>query len=541
MKKLFSTVFLIVIIITLSIFLFYSKEKIVSQSSISCLNCNVILISLDSLRQDHLSLYDYSRKTSPRLDKWAQNAFIFDQHIVTSHITPVSEMSLHTSLYPSSSGVINFSTLLSENKKTLAEILKEYGYKTVAIGSSNEFVPKFEVMRKNFSRGFDRYLTEHLKESFNTEKYTTEEIYTNFLPDIKDWSDYSTIRDRRGLPLDALSYLRNTSGEKFFLWVPIGTIHWPYQGSNINKPTYFSDTLYDGIFKNDPLEWFMLSRVFNGYFYPREKGELPQPLDSKDIQFLHDRYDDGIFLVDQFLGELFSVLKETKLDKKTVIIISSEHGEDFGEHGYFAHYDIFDTQIRTPLVIKFPNIKGRRIDEQISNIDILPTLLETLGIPIPNQVEGKSFFSFLFKEDVSPPREYAFIERTPLWENIIINNVTTLPTEEKEWLNEFKILDDKNSFKDIAVRTKDWKLIYRKSFDIQKRFSWWQHLSGKSTLFTEYELYNLIEDPNEKKNVFDQYPEIGLVLKEVLLTWDKQINKKGASIQQINGPLQPYF
>ena len=532
---------LIVIAVTNNI-----KQK---NGTLTCPNCNVILVSIDSLRPDHLSTFGYSRATDPNLEKWSRNAAVFETYIATSYLTPISEMSLHTSLYPSESGVVNFSTKLIGNKQTLAEILKSFGYKTTAICSSPEFLfflgiapttnnatsTKIESpLRKSFSRGFDEYCKE-----FDGYKFSgagpSKELF------VSKWQDFSAPKYLRGLPMSTLGWLKENRKEKFFLWLPIGTAHWPY---NDQKPFHFADEKYDGPLRETPLDWSIFSRIYENKILPQDKKGSSVSLNEDDLKFLIDRYDDGLFLVDSFLGELFGALKENGLDKNTIVVIASEHGESLGEHGYIAHYDVLDTDIKVPLIIKLPEVAGSRIRDQISSVDVLPTILDALEIPPPAQAEGASFLNSLTKK-TSSSLSYAFIERIPLWENIIATTWRTygnrqFTVEQGKAYDDFSQLDDKNHYRDIAVRTNKWKLIHRQSREVQERYSWWHILSGKEMKISEYELYDLENDPNETENVLDRYPEEAGLLKQKLAEWEENTQKRRPPIEQ--GPiLQPYF
>lgn len=513
-----------------------ATEETFSETDFVCRDCNLILISLDSLRADHLSLYGYRRETAPNLTKWAKDAFVFNDYITTSYLTPISEASLHTGLYPRTNGVIDFVSDITEAYPTLAEILKSAGYRTAAIGSSPEFMQEElhgeEVSRKFLRRGFDEVfpdLVGYHGEWESRRPLPTEELRLE---------EYAFPRIRRGLPFAAMDWLKKRDqGEKFFLWMPIGTVHWPYAG----KPFVFSDRNYRGVFRDDPLDWASLSWVFEGALWGPGQTKK-QTLQEADTRFIRDRYDDGIFLVDQFLGQFFAALDRLRFAENTIVIISSEHGEDLGEHGYFAHYDVFDTQVRAPLIVKAPGLLAKRIPGQISTVDILPTLLEILDITHPrqNELEGKSFARILTGEENRELRPYAFIDRTPLWEHVIWMPGQQLP-DWQAWLLEFHERDAREHFHDVAVRTKDWKLIYRKSRNVQRRFSWWNRLTGRSVTPAEYELYNLRDDPLETQNVFSKYPKITRLLGEKLRLWLKEMESRPFPGVRGSPFIQPYF
>lgn len=490
-----------------AVILFIGNQS--TQKSV-CRNCNVILITIDSVNNNHLGLYGYKRDTSPNLDAWSKNALVFNQYITTSDLTPVTQTSIQTGRYPSNSGVVSFSSYLPDDVPTLPEILKKEGYTTAVYGSAPEYyeegVSGWQLRRQNFQRGFDEYFDEYFENQVQSKPPTP---YSG-LP-----SNYIWPQKERGLPTGVIDWLSHAPAQKFFLWIPIGTVHWPY---NDNKPIHFANPAYEGILKNDAMNWrtpSQFKRIYRNQLWPKDGA--PVKLSQDDLQFVVDRYDDGIYLTDQFLGEIFRAIEQKGLTKNTIVIITTEHGEEFGEHGYLAHYDIFDPETRVPLLIKIPGLSQKRITQQVSTVDILPTLLDAIGIRPPSKFDGKSFWNYLAEKKQIPEnfRPYAFIERTPLMETLIFDSVS----ENEKWLIDFLVADGVNHYRDVAVRTNEWKLIFRESRAAQEKYSWWRRLSGDKTPIPEYELYHLSDTPLEQKNVIDAYPKIASELKRVLGQW----------------------
>ena len=499
-KLIFGCLFLGLIVVGIFLARYFLSTKNI------CRDCNVILITIDSVDKTHLGLYGYNRNTSPNLDAWAKGAQVFNQYVASSDLTPITQTSIQTGMYASNSGVVSFNSLLPNDVPTLSEILKKNGYSTAAIGSAPEYyeegVSGWQNRRKNWQRGFDEYFDEYFE--------------SKIIPKVATKSaDYTWPQKERGLPTGVLSWLSNPPAKKFFLWIPIGTVHWPY---NDDKPLHFADKNYNGLFKNDTLHWqapSQFKRVFNNQFWP--VNGAPTKISPADVQFVVDRYDDGIYLTDQFLGEVFKTIEKSGLTKKTIVIITTEHGEEFGEHGYLAHYDIFDPEINVPLLIKMPNLQAKMNTEQVSSVDILPTLLESLGIKTEIKFDGKSFWKYLWQKNGVPEtfRKFAFTERTPLMETLMFDS----QSNDENWLISFLIKDGMYHYRDVSVRTKEWKLIFRESRDVEEKYSWWRRLVGDTAPIPEYELYHLSVDQLEQKNVVDQYPEVASELKLVLQKW----------------------
>lgn len=491
-----------------------------------CQKCNVILISLDSFRPDHTSLYGYARDTTPNIDRFAKSAFVFDSYFAASYLTPISEMSVHTGKYPFANGVINFQAPLKKDVKTMAQILHEQGYRTAAFGSSPEF-RYYEALLKNFSRGFDRYEVAPM-------------VRAPERPSLPDWK-----------PID--QWL--TKDQKpFFLWLAIGNAHWPY---GQDAPLRFTSPSYRGPLRNIPLASPLLTHIDGTTLYKFRTenvtgwygmtGYTPQPhipawapktnitLTADDFSYIKDRYDDGVRNADQYLQKLFSALSRYQLLQNTIVIIQSEHGEELGEHGHIAHDDIWEATTRVPLIIKNPVLAGdRRIPDLISGVDILPTLLDFLGIK-GMATDGESFAVSLSGKSDSFSRREVFITRTPLFERLLAT------PGNPHRVREFITKDDAEHFYDTAIRTAEWKLIHRKARGMLDKFSWWSYLTGQAERRKEYELYNLRNDPGEHENILQKFPEIAKVLLLKLEVWELRTAPKENLPPQNTKEIQEYF
>ncbi len=493
---------------------------------------NIILVSIDSLRTDHMSTYGYGRETTPNIDAWARDKIVFDNYFSTSYLTPVAEMSVHTGRYPFGNGMVSFTTPLRGDVETLAEILKKNGWQTAAFGSSPEF-QWFASVRAGFSRGF---------EMFPRKLSGVETARNGELP------------ARTHNPVEeAVAWLKDgrDTTKPFFLWIPIGSVHWPY-GQDF--PNVFSDASYTGFLKTEPSEWKTYSRIYNGKRYsasttleqvkgrtvvnfvtsvpPKVVGEVS----PEDMAYLTGRYDDGILATDAMLGALFTSLKALRLQGRTIVVIQSEHGEGLGERGYISHYDITDIETHVPLILSIPGVPGRREESLISGVDVLPTVLSALQIPSP-RVDGVTFLPYLKGVETTPPREEVFIVRTPLWESVLLYSFGDLGRE-------FVRQDATAHNADVAIRTDTWKLIHRGTRDVQRRYSWWGWLTSTPVTLPQYELYNIQEDPDEEHNLSTDQSvtsmEVIQGLKDKLDGWEKSMRQ---ALPQHVSPqvIQEYF
>ncbi len=503
-----ATVFLIIPILLLIAFII-SFSRITSKPKY-----NVILISIDSLRRDHMSLYGYGRKTTPNIDEFAKDAYVADNYFSTSYLTPISEASVHTGFYPQKNQVINFASELNTNTPTIAEILRANGYRTAAFGDSPEFRPQ-SLIGNSLKRGY---------QSYNISSIRNGDLTWN---KITDWM----------------------KGKKpFFLWLPLGLVHFPYGWS----PDNFSNPSYQGILKGDSLGYYTVgfmykNKLFNNadalktartmkdYFMmsaPTIEVNKTIDLKNEDIQYIIDKYDDGIYYVDEYISKLFAYLKDTKIIDNTIVMIQSEHGEDLNEHQYIMHYDIWDTTVHSPLIIKFPQSKGVRSDDLISGVDILPSILETLGIKY-GKSDGISFLKTINNNN-SLKRKEVYLSRTPLWETIrTVSNY--FPKRLELWDT-----DPLKHFQDYAIRDDRWKLIHRKARNIEKQYSWYSFLSGEPIDRDEYELYDIKSDPTEQHNIYRGHEKESKYLLDKLTIFEKEAESRLQNLSG-NAQSQPYF
>ena len=494
---------------------------------------NVILISLQCLRADHLGAYGYTGGVSANIDTLAKQSVLFENAISQANLTPVAQMSVLTSQYPRVNGMVSFEVSKDMvTARTLPEILKYYGYTTAATLSSPEFFMRFDTESGAmvnpgdlFSRSFDYY------------GRTARGPQGTSL---------------RSAPTDAFQWLKNNSDKKFFLWIGSGLLHMPYAAAV--PPPY--KTMYDppgyipfwkrlpgkageASWSDDP-SYDVFSRVYRNDFYWDFKPVYH--LGDNDVKYVKGRYDAGVYYTDLFIGELMKLLDSLKLTEKTLIILQSMHGDDLGEHGLFFHYDVTEPVIKNALLIRFPDGRygGRRVAEQVQGLDVMPTILGYLDIPVPHDAEGKSLIPLAKGEKDAVGSEYVFIDRLPWWEYTLskwyldLQNATGAkfaPAEETR-LNEYRKLLQDGFDKldappgDIAVRSSDWKLILRKNRELLEKVSWWRFITDRAHPVEELELYDLKKDPGEKENVAKKYPDVTARLKARLLEWDASVESR---------------
>ncbi len=472
----------------------------------SCKGCNLLLVSLDIFRPDHMPCFGYDKPTTPFICELVEHATVFDNFIVHAYQTPVSQMSMFTGLYPSSSGFTNFAAVLPPEVDYFPEAMKRAKYTTVAMGSS------FEVMSdmSKYGSGALHFTQEGLNPGMSFGRGFDRFVFTG----------------QRNVPTDAFAWLQEPRQDPFFLWLILGTLHWPYGAhGDPAEQGRFDPPGYDGPLRNvRQLGFEVLSSIYDGKFY-RRNGGAPLTLGPADAAFINSRYDYGMWTVDQFMGELLASIPPDVL-QNTLIVLHGVHGEDLGEHKYFGHYDVYDTEVRSTLIVLSPRRKqeGVRIEQQVEGVDLAPTLLDLLGLPPLSGALGTSAVEVM-RTGVGDPLRLAFVQRIPLWEDIFRYRSLMPP----DYVARINPILDRDVVGDTGLRTLRWKLLHRRARAIEEQVSWWTNLTGVPIQRPEWELYDLAADPTEQVNVATQEPEVTAELGEKLLAWESKV---GADIPQ---------
>ena len=362
---------------------------------------NIVLITADTLRADHLGCYGYKRNTSPNIDSLASTGSQFTDASSAIDNTVPSHISILTSMYPKRHGVYTNWNRQDVQPVTLAQILKNHGYTNAAFVSS--FILHSDKVRIN--KGFDYYR--------NTDR-------------LKVPAD-ETIND-------ALDWIRANDKKKFFVWIHLFDPHMPY-----NPPSP-----YDKAFDPDYRGWGRIYfDVLNRKESAVEAASTPGltkaqtktlrlmdrgPIDVLDITYnkigLNERdseyvkslYDGEILFMDHAFGVLLGEIRKLDLSKKTLVVFTADHGESLGEHGiYWDHKGIYEPEIKIPLIITVPGMRSSKIDGMASNIDILPTLLDLLRLSVRREVlqgfDGKSLAPLMWGK-TEKVRDEIFIEQS---------------------------------------------------------------------------------------------------------------------------------
>jgi len=352
---------------------------------------NILLITIDALRADHLGCYGYKRNTSPNIDKLARESVLFSWAVSQGAFTAPSIPSIMTAKYPISHGVMTWGDSVNSSLVTLAEILKKNGFTTVSI-SANDFFSSI----MGLDRGFDG-----LSRGVNL---PAGEI------------------TRR-----AVRWMKNNRSGNFFLWLHYFEPHQPYR-----PPLRFKNEFTANIDKGKQARLVkILDRERTNHEAYGDIGGITKfgMVDGRrELDFYIGLYDAEIKYADEQIGVLLDELKKMGLEENTLIILSADHGEGLGEHNlYFTHGDfLYDELLHVPLIIKFRKLFPRHkvIGSQVRLIDIMPTILDIAGIRPPARIDGVSLLPFISAKSRFP-QLYAFSEfdvkrsiRTPEWKLI---------------------------------------------------------------------------------------------------------------------------
>ena len=321
---------------------------------------SVILVSVDALRPDRLGCYGYRRPTSPSVDAFRRDAVLFRQAIAPAPSTLSSHASLLTSLVPPHHTASMANGLaLPHELVTLTEALREHDYATASFNGGIQLDAAWGL-----DQGFETYV------SVKPRTATAESLV-----DAKDRLDH--VIDL------AKAWVERNEGRPFFLFLQTYEVHSPYTPEAADLAPFrggYAGRLADRITID------VLRRISDGKL----------TLDDRDRQHVVDAYDGEIRSMDRAFGGLTAFLRARGLYDSSLIVFTSGHGQELGEHGRMdGSPSLFDELLHVPLLMKLPSsrLRGTTIEDQVGGIDVAPTILGVLGISAPPQFEGRDLFA----------------------------------------------------------------------------------------------------------------------------------------------------
>ncbi len=416
---------------------------------------NLILVSLDTVRADHLGCYGYKKPTTPNIDTFAEEAFLFEKAFTTTGETVSAHMSLFTSLSPMAHGIhqIFDGKVLNENIVTFAQLLQGYRHPFVTAAFTEGGGMTNTV---GFDRGFDTYSIGEIQEDQSPENPRRLKMLESTFRNATDW-------------------LRANHERRFFLFVHSYEAHTPYAPPS----------------------------PYDSHFYPDYKGDIEVPITAESIELLvaarkvkyggegarriESLYDGAIRYLDEHVGRLLAEVGRLGLLDNTMVILFSDHGEDFFDHFSIGMHgnSLYDEQVHVPLLIRPPGglDAPRRIPDLVSLMDLTPTMLDRLGIG------------------------YRPLEDSPAHEGVSVGPLLdgkTMPArpvymEDPTGFVRYAIRDGRHK-RIISPNVKENQLV-----PLVERFADLIRLDRFEGIFEDLEVYDLIEDPDETRNLV--YPE----------------------------------
>jgi len=403
---------------------------------------NVLLVTLDTTRADRLGCYGCKAKTSPHLDALARDSVRFERAIAQASNTPVSHASILTGLNPYQHGVrVIFAASgfrLDRSIPTMATILRERGWQTAAMLSAFTVSEYFGL-----DNGFDYYDNGLVGDAKH--KWLKREDGKMV------WNIRANQRRSDDTTNEVVAWL-NKNRSRFFLWVH----YWDPHDHALVPP---NDVIRRFVSQTDPLMKKMLGL-----------------------------YDAEVFYMDSQFGRLIQCLKDRGLYDNTIIVVVADHGQGCGDHGWNFHRLLYQAQIWVPLMIRIPGASPGVVADLVRTIDILPTVLETLGIQGNSRVEGRSLRGLMAGKP-EPPR-LAYADALNLYDQNS-NVVAKRPKDDLLY----------------CAMDRSWKLIFR-----QRRPN-------------ESELYHLDTDARETNNLYSRETEQAQRLVKALFQFNGFVHK----------------
>ena len=321
---------------------------------------NIVLIVIDTLRADHLGSYGYALETTPFLDSLAAGAVRFERCHAAASWTKPSVASILTSLYPGTHGANHFQRRLPTEARTLAELLGEAGFLTYAYVTNANLKAIFD-----FDQGFDFFDDHLLRDRLYLAAVRELPLVSNGLRGLTGLR--FNYRDRDSVAVAnarILPWLERYKDQNFFMYLHYMEPHTPY-----SAPASYAAR------------------------FARGTSQIDQALAG---------YDGDIRYLDDHLAPLFARFEELGIYDKTLFVITSDHGEAFGEHGSFGHdRTVYQEQLHVPLIVAYEgNLpSGVVVDTPVRSIDIAPTLLDFAGAAVPDRMEGASLRGLMTGEE----------------------------------------------------------------------------------------------------------------------------------------------
>jgi arylsulfatase A-like enzyme len=390
---------------------------------------NVVFVTIDTLRADHLGCYGYPRPTSPFIDGLASEGTLCKDASASASWTKPSTGTLFTGLHPSRHGALYHGSLLHvpDGKQTLAEAFRSHGYVTAGFVANPNLKRVFA-----FDRGFDVYFDSPVEDTVTLACIRGTWFGRLLMEFLRHQFNWNYENDCVRMNSEVLAWLEKNRQQRFFLYLHYIDPHIPY-----DPPARYRDE-----FAQDHG-----TALFN----------------ERKRRVGIDLYDGEIRYCDEAVKALVAKLREYGLWEDTLLVLTSDHGEEFFEHGGWLHgRTLYEEQLRIPLVVRVPDAPPRVLPGPAEQIDVAPTLLELAGAPVTAELPGRSLVAEI-AGGVAPAARTAFAT-----------------------------LDRRGERGATAMRAQ-WKLLFHEQV-------------GKALLRPPFELFALSSDPGERRDLVVERP-----------------------------------
>jgi len=419
---------------------------------------NVILISIDTLRDDYLSCYGAEYET-PHMDRLAEEGVLFENCYAQSSWTLTSLASMHTGMYPTVNGLNDPNKKISDVRTTLAEYLNEKNILTQSFVTNG-----YTRVNFGFGQGFDRYnhMTQGIKKNLflrfmfgRTLKAVNPEVFKE-----------ENLGSADNMTRHAMEFLDAAKSSRFFLWLHYIDPHDPYAPPET--------------------EW-VPPEVYNGWMNPYDSGLILQMrtgyrISADDMQHLRNLYIGEVRYIDSKIGELLAKIDETGLKENTLVIITSDHGEEFWEHEGILHGGtLYKEVLQIPLIMRLPGVipESTKRKPLVRLMDVMPTILALQGISFEKHIQGRNLMPVILGEETG----------------------------------------DRESFSE--------SLLY---FGEKKGFFDGRYKLIQTVGSDKKELYDLVGDPMERVNLYYSEPDVAARMEKKLIEWVATSKKLGQEI-----------
>jgi len=428
---------------------------------------NIILITIDALRADHLSCYGYEKETSPTIDALANNGILFLEAISSGGGTPEAFPSIMASIPPPLA--INQYKKILKHHTTLAEALSQNGYRAAAF-HSNPYLSRFFYYDKGFDT-FDDGL--HSSEGVFANNQQFQKLLNYFKLLIKG---HPPIVRAEELTSRVLAWI-NRCSQSFFLWIHYMDVHRPYMPPQ----------KYIKIVNGGKISRYKILSLYNRI---RRNSDLTE----QDFKMLNSLYDASIKYVDDSIRVLLNELNKLNKIDNTILIVTADHGESLGEHG-IGHGMVYEEVIKIPLIFSGAGISKNIYNFPVNNMDIAPTIINLVG---GRTVQGFQGLPLLPLSGNKKKKKGGIVSVA---------------------LNSYK------NYRMISYRTTEWKYIRTDRLDTP----------GK---IIKEELYNLLKDPKEIKNLrmHKKMQELKTEISKYLTSIEREMIRQ--KIKELNQKLQ---